>query len=92
MNMKTRTLPPLRVTPGLRREAESVLADGETLSAFILDSVARNVEARRARQTFVARGLASAARAKKVGRYIPADAVMRKLSRRLAAARSKTRG
>jgi len=43
--MKTKTLPPLRVTPGLRREAEAVLADGETLSAFILDSVARNVEA-----------------------------------------------
>lgn len=90
--MKTRTLPPLRVTPGLRREAESVLADGETLSAFILDSVARNVEARRAQQTFVARGIASAARAKKAGRYIAADAVVRKLSRRLAVARSKTGG
>lgn len=46
--MKTRTLPPLRVTPELRRAAESVLAEGETLSAFILDSVARNVEARSA--------------------------------------------
>jgi len=90
--MKTRTLPPLRVTPGLRRQAESVLADGETLSAFILDSVARNVEARRAQRTFVARGLASAARARKTGRYISADTVVRKLSRRLAAARSKTRG
>jgi len=92
LNMKTRTLPPLRVTAELRREAESVLADGETLSAFILDSVARNVNARHAQRTFVARGLASAARAKKAGRYISADAVMRKLSRRLAAARSKTRG
>jgi len=91
-DMKTKTLPPLRVTPELRREAESVLADGETLSAFILDSVARNVAARRAQQEFIARGLASAARAKKTGRYITADAVVRKLSRRLAAARSKTRG
>jgi predicted transcriptional regulator len=90
--MKTRTLPPLRVTAGLRREAESVLADGETLSAFLLDSVARNVNARRAQRTFVARGLASAARAKKAGRYTSADEVIRKLSRRLAAARSKTRG
>lgn len=90
--MKSKTLPPLRVTPELRREAESVLAEGETLSAFILDSVARNVEARRARQEFIARGLASAARAKKTGRYIAADAVVRKLARRLAAARSKTRG
>ena len=90
--MKTKTLPPLRVTPKLRREAESVLGDGETLSAFIFDSVARNVHARRARQAFIARGLASAGRARKAGRYVAADAVLRKLSRRLAAARSKIRG
>lgn len=90
--MKTKTLPPLRVTPGLRREAESVLADGETLSAFILDSVARNIEARRARQAFVERGIASAERARRVGRYVSADVVVGKLSRRLAAARSKRRG
>lgn len=90
--MKTRTLPPLRVTPALRREAESVLADGESLSAFILDSVARNVEARRARQAFIARGMAGAARARKTGHYISADVVMRKLARRLAAARDKRRG
>lgn len=90
--MKTKTLPPLRVTPALRREAESVLAEGETLSAFILDSVARNVEARRARQAFVARGIASAERAKRSGRYVPADSVVRELSRRLAVARSKRRG
>ena len=91
-DMKTKTLPPLRVTPELRRKAESVLVAGETLSAFILDSVARNIEGRSARQNFIARGLASAARAKKTGRYIPADAVVLKLSRRLAAARAKTRG
>ena len=89
--MKTRTLPPLRVTPALRREAESVLAGGETLSAFILDSVARNVEARRAQQAFVARGIMSGERARKSGRYIAAGTVIRKLTRRLAAARSKTR-
>ena len=90
--MKTRTLPPLRVTPELRREAEAVLADGETLSAFILEAVARNVEARRAQQAFIVRGLASAVRARKAGKYVPADTVLRKLSRRLAAARSKTGG
>lgn len=90
--MKTTTLPPLRVTPELRREAEAVLAEGETLSAFILDSVARNVEARRSQQLFVARGLASARAAKKSGRYVSAEAVLNKMSRRLAAARSKARG
>ena len=89
--MKTSNLPPLRVTPKLRRAAESVLGEGETLSAFILDSVARNVEARRAQQTFIARGLASAERARESGRYVTADAVVRKLARRLSEARAKTR-
>ena len=86
--MKTRTLPPLRVTPELRRSAESVLEEGETLSAFVLDSVARNIEARRAQQAFIDRGLASAERARKTGQYVPASVVMRKLSHRLAVARS----
>jgi hypothetical protein len=90
--MKTKTLPALRVTPKLRREAEAVLAEGETLSAFIFDSVARNVQSRRAQQAFIARGLASGERARKTGRYIPAGVVLRKLSRRLAGARAKTRG
>ncbi len=90
--MKTKTLPALRVTPGLRREAESVLAEGETLSAFIFDSVARNVQARRAQQAFVERGLASGKRAKRTGRYVTADAVLQKLSRRLTGARAKSGG
>ena len=86
--MKTRTLPPLRVTPELRRSAEAVLVEGETLSAFVLESVARNIESRQAQQAFVERGLASAERARKTGKYVPASAVMRKLSRRLDSARS----
>jgi predicted transcriptional regulator len=90
--MKTRTLPPLRVTPELRRSAESVLGEGETLSAFVLESVARNIEARRAQQAFVERGVASAERARKSGKYVSAETVMRKLSRRLEAARSGKTG
>ena len=86
--MKNRTLTPLRVTPELRRSAESVLQEGETLSAFVLDSVARNIEARRAQQAFIERGLASGERARKAGKYVPAGTVMRKLSRRLEAVRS----
>jgi len=86
--MKNRTLPPLRVTPELRRSAESLLEEGETLSAFVLESVARNIEARRAQQAFIERGLASGERARKAGKYVPSGAVMRKLSRRLEAARS----
>jgi predicted transcriptional regulator len=89
--MKSRTLPTLQVTPKLRRAAESVLAEDESLSAFMLDSVARNVEARRTQQALIARGLASAERARKSGRYTTAGAVLRKLSRRAAATRAARR-
>ena len=90
--MKTKTLPPLRVTPELRRSAESVLGRGETLSAFVLESVARNIEARRAQQAFVERGIASAEGARRSGKYVPAETVLRKLSRRLESARSRKTG
>jgi ribosome-associated translation inhibitor RaiA len=86
--MKTTTIPPLRVSPALRKEAEDVLEQGETLSGFVLDALNRNIEYRRARQEFIARGLASAALAKKTGKYVSADAVINKLERRLAKAKS----
>ena len=87
--MKTTTIPPLRVSPQLRRQAEAVLDQGETLSGFVLDALNRNIEYRKARKEFVARGLASAERARKSGRYVPADRVIEKLSRRLAKARQR---
>ncbi len=86
--MKTTTIPPLRVSPALRKEAEGVLEQGETLSGFVLDALNRNIEYRRARQEFIARGLASASLAKKTGKYVSADAVINKLERRLAKAKS----
>jgi len=87
--MKTTTLPPLRVSPELRMEVEAMLQEGETLSSFLLDAVSRSVEMRRARLEFLERGLASAARARETGQYVPASTVLRKLSRRLAKARTK---
>ncbi len=85
--MKTTTIPPLRVSPKLRRQAEAVLNDGETLSGFVLDAVTRSIEYRNLRQEFIARGLASAARASNSGRYVTADRVVAKLARRLAKAK-----
>ncbi|MHB1528967.1 MAG: YlcI/YnfO family protein [Acidiferrobacteraceae bacterium] len=82
--MKTTTIPPLRVSPALRKQAEAVLEQGETLSGFVLESLNRNIEYRKARQEFLARGLASAAIAKKSGKYVPADRVIGKLARKLA--------
>lgn len=87
--MKTTTIPPLRVSPDLRKAAEAVLDDGETLSGFVLDAVTRSIEYRKARHDFIARGLTSAANARKSGRYISADRVLGKLERRLAKAKKR---
>ena len=87
--MKTTTIPPLRVSPELRRQAEAVLGQGETLSGFVLEALNRNIEYRRARQEFIARGLASAARARKTGKYVSADRVIGKLARKLVKARRR---
>ena len=87
--MKTTTIPPLRVSPKLRKQAEAVLDQGETLSGFVLDALNRNIEYRKVRQEFIARGLASAARAKKTGKYVSADRVIEKLARRLVKAKQR---
>ena len=90
--MKSSTIPALRVTLKVRKEAESVLREGETLSGFVLEAVARGVETRKAQATFLARGLESAARARTSGRYVPARRVIGRLRRRLAAARRRAPG
>ncbi len=87
--MKTTTIPSLRVSPELRRQAEAVLEQGETLSAFVLDALTRSIEYRKTQQEFISRGLASAARAKKTGKYVPAGRVVGKLARRLVKAKQR---
>jgi predicted transcriptional regulator len=88
--MKTTTIPPLRVSPELRQQAEAVLEEGETLSSFMLDALRRSIDFRLTQQEFVARGLASAAKAKKTGKYVSADRVIGKLARRLSTAKART--
>jgi predicted transcriptional regulator len=87
--MKTTTIPPLRVSPELRKQAESVLEEGETLSGFALDALTRSIDYRKTRQEFIARGLASAAQAKKTGKYVSAERVIDKLARKLAKAKQR---
>jgi Arc/MetJ-type ribon-helix-helix transcriptional regulator len=89
--MKTSTLPPLRVSPELRTEAEAVLAPGETLSSFVHDAVTRTIEYRKAQQEFVERGLASAAKARRTGRYVSGSAALRTLRRQLTQGRSASK-
>ena len=89
--MKPATMPALRVQPELRQAAEEILRPGETLSAFVEDSLRRNVEFRRVQQEFIARGLASRDAAKKSGIYFSADEVLQELDGMLASARKKAR-
>ncbi|MGC2166437.1 MAG: YlcI/YnfO family protein [Gallionella sp.] len=88
--MKTATMPALRVHPELRQAAEEILRPGETLSGFVEDALRRNVELRRAQQTFIARGLASRETAKQNDEYVPAGQVLRKLAARLEKASVKS--
>lgn len=87
--MKTATMPALRVEPALRKAAEEMLRPGETLSAFVEESLRRNVELRRAQQEFIARGLASRDAARESGEYVAAEEVLGKLSAKLKQAQSK---
>ncbi|MDP2806166.1 MAG: YlcI/YnfO family protein [Gallionellaceae bacterium] len=79
--MKTTTL---RVQPELKESAKAILRQGESLSAFVEDSLRRNVEFRRTQQEFIARGLISREAAKKSGIYFSHEDVMRGLDEILA--------
>lgn len=87
--MKTATMPALRVQPELRQAAEEILRPGETLSAFVEDSLRRNVEFRRIQQEFIARGMASRDEAKKNGVYVSSEEVLQELDNILAKAKTK---
>ncbi len=84
---KSRTIPPLRVSEQLRNDAESVLAPGETLSAFVMDAVSRSIDFRKSQLDFLVHGLASAERARTVGGYVPAHKMVAGLRKRLSNAK-----
>jgi ribosome-associated translation inhibitor RaiA len=86
--VKTATIPSLRVDPALRKAAEKVLQDGETLSSFVEQSVRAQVELRNAQREFVARGLLSRDAARASGVYVAADDVMAGLEKMLSRAKS----
>jgi len=87
--MKSASLPSLRVEPELRKAAEAVLREGETLSSFIEESLRTNIERRLSQQEFIARGLASRDRARQTGEYVDAETVLDRLQLMLNEAKSK---
>lgn len=86
--MKTATIPSLRVDPELRRAAEELLADGETLSSFVEQSLREGIERRRLQGEFIARGLQARDNAQQTGRYVSADAVINRLETMLSKAKA----
>src|ERR1700684_3857879 len=54
--MKTATIPALRVEPELRKAAEEVLNENESLSSFMEASLRESIAKRRLQREFVARG------------------------------------
>lgn len=89
--MKSATFPSIRVEPELRDAAEGVLAEGETLSGFVEQSIREGIERRRNQSEFIARGIASREAARDTGDYLPASEVLEKLKRRLDTARDTQR-
>jgi hypothetical protein len=87
--MKSASLPSLRVEPALRKAAEQVLREGETLSAFIESSIRLSIEQRRSQDEFIAKGLASRDRARVTGKYEDAQSVIDELARMLAGEKKK---
>ena len=83
--MKSASIPSLRVDPELRAAAESVLKEGETLSAFVGNSLRAQIDHRRAHAEFIARGLAAREEAKRTEIYYSADEVVGELKEMLAA-------
>lgn len=77
--MKKSTLPPLRVEPAVREMAESLLADGETLSAFVLEAVQLHIRRRETQRDFVARGLRVREEAREADDYLSGDAMLQRL-------------
>ena len=78
--MKTATIPALRVEPQLREAAQSVLAEGETLSSFLEESLKANIERRLYHQAFIARGIVSGNEAQQTQEYYSAESVLGELA------------
>lgn len=87
--MKTATLPSLRVDPELRAAAESVLKEGESLSAFVENSVKAQIHYRKTQAEFIARGLAAREEAKRTGVYYTTEDVLGMMRKKLEKAKAK---
>lgn len=89
--MKTATIPSLRVAPELRRAAEELLGEGETLSSFVEQSLREGIQRRRLQSEFVARGLRARDNAQRTGQYVNSETVIDRLEAMLSKAKTAER-
>ena len=87
--MKTASIPSLRVDPELRRAAENVLREGESLSSFVEQALRAGIERRQFQDQFIARGLAARDQARESGEYYSSETIRDDLDSMLAAAEAK---
>lgn len=89
--MKSATFPSLRVDSELRRAAELVLEDGESISGFVEESIRANIKRRLAHREFIARGLRSRDEARLSNTYVSSEAVLDGLQKMLESAKSRAK-
>ena len=89
--MKTATIPPVRIEPSLREDIEQMLVEGESLASLVETAVRNEVNRRRVQTEFIRRGMAAIERTVAAGDGVPAEAVIAKLERKLAAAKKAKR-
>ncbi len=89
--MKTATLPPVRLSPELKKKIEGVLEEGESLSSFVIEAVTQKAQIRRERKAFVRKAMERSRQAERSGDFIPAEAVFERLEGALDRAKQKAR-
>jgi hypothetical protein len=89
--MKTATLPPLRVSPELKKRIEGVLEEGETLSSFMLEAVTQKAQVRREQRAFLRKAMERSRQTERSGSFIPAEKVFDRLEEVLDRARQKAK-
>ena len=88
-HMKTSTLPAVRVEPALRRDAEAVLDEGESLSDFVAACVRDGVTLRLTQDAFLARARDAVERSEREDNGMSPQEVLRRMDARLDAARQR---
>lgn len=89
--MKTATLPPLRISPELKKKIEGVLEEGETLSSFMLEAVTQKAQVRREQRAFLRKAMERSRQSRRTGTFVPGERVLERLEEVLDRARQRTK-